>query len=157
MKRKLILIVCMLALLAGFLVPALHNRMTWEHENQVYVTALDVTRVAKYFSEEEMPAILESYRDSGVTTAIVCEIRGSYDERMIRMAQEAGMNICLAPDISFAGDAGLEYMVQNYDVQYIKLQNSVTKSRIEAVSKAAPVCRVLEEYGLTLVLCETNQ
>ena len=155
MKRRLILILAALALILGILVPGLVNRMAWEEQSQVYAVGVDVTRLAKYFSEEEMPAILESYRDSGVNSAVIAEIRGVYDERLIQMSQAAGLNITLAPDISHSGDAGLEDLVRKYDVAYIKLQNSVTKSRIESSSKSRLVCRVLDAYDLTLVLSET--
>lgn len=155
MKRRLILILVSLALIAGFLVPGVLNRVAWEEQSQVYVVAVDVTRLAKYFTQEELPGILSSYRASGVNTAVVSEIRGVYDERLIRMSEAAGMNITLAPDISFSGDAGLKELVEQYDVRYIKLQSSVTKSRIEAVSKSRYVCDVLDEKDLTLVISET--
>jgi len=155
MKRRLILILVVLALIAGFILPGVANRMAWEQQSQVYVVAVDVNRLAKYFTQEELPEILASYKDSGVTTAVVCESRGVYDERLIQMSQDAGMNLTLSPDISFSGDAGLRELVEKYDVHYIKLQSAITKSRIEAVSKSRYVCDVLEDYGLTLVLTET--
>lgn len=155
MKRRLILVLAALVLIAGFILPGVANRMAWEEESQVYVVAVDVTRLAKYFSEEELPEILAGYRESGVTTAVVAESRGVYDERLIQMSQEAGLSLTLAPDISFSGDAGLGELVEAYDVRYIKLQSAITKSRIESVSKSRYVCQVLEEKDLTLVLSET--
>ena len=155
MKRRIVLILVSLVLILGVIFPAVANRMAWEKTSQVYVVAVDVTRLAKYFSEEELPGILASYRDSGVTTAVVAENRGVYEERLIRMSQEAGMSITLAPDISFSGDAGLAELTERYDVRYIKLQSSINKSRIESPTKSRSVCEVLENSDITLVLSET--
>lgn len=155
MKRRIILILVSLVLILGVIFPAVANRMAWEETSQVYVVAVDVTRLAKYFSEEELPEILASYVDSGVNTAVVAENRGSYDERLLQMSQEAGLSLTLAPDISFSGDAGLKNLVEQYDVRYIKLQSSINKSRIESPTKSRAVCEVLENSDITLVLSET--
>lgn len=155
MKKRMILILVSLVLIVGILLPAVAERVAWEQQSQVYVVAVDVTRLTKYFTEEQLPGVLKSYADSGVDTAVVVENRGVYNEALIQMSQDAGMSVTLSPDISFSGDGGLEELVERYDVRYIKLQSSINKARIESPSKSRIVCRVLENSDLTLVLSET--
>lgn len=154
-KKRFLIAAVALVLIVTCIVPGLAYRIDWEQNSKVYVAALDITRLAKFFEYDEIPRVLEDYKACGVTTAVINEFWGDYDEELIRMSHEAGLNICLAPSVSHADDCGLERLVQQYDVKYIKLQLSITKHKSQSAIKIQPVCDVVDKYDLTLVLTET--
>lgn len=156
MKLKRILFGALaLLLVLVVIVPAVVNRVSWEQTSKVYVAGVDVSRLIKYFDDDELPQVLADYKAAGVTTAVFNETRGVYQEAQIKMADDAGMYIALAPDVTIADDADLERLVQEYNVKYIKLQKSITKVKTEDPAKSAPVCDVIDHYDLTLVVTET--
>lgn len=162
-KKRIILCALALLLILSCILPGLVERVQWEQTSKVYVAAIDVSRLKKFFDDDEMRQILADYQAAGATTALFNEMEteyGSgvldYDEDLIRMAYDMGYNIALAPSVNKAGIYDLERLVQEYDVKYIKLQTSITRYKSECPKKAEAVCRILEEYDLTLVLTETN-
>ena len=154
-KRRMILSLTALLLVAVFILPGLVYRIRWEQTSKVYVAAVDLNRVSDFFDEDQMPRVIADYALAGVTTAVINESRGQYPEELIRMAQEAGLNIALTPDVTVADDADLQRLAEQYNVKYIRLQKSKTKIKTEIPDKSEPVCRVIDEHDLTLVLTET--
>lgn len=161
-KKRIVLSVAALLLIAACILPGLVQRIQWEQTSKVYVAALDVSRLTKFFEKEEIPQVLEDYKAAGVTTALFDEMEtehGSnvmeYGEDLIQMAYDAGLNIALAPSVNKAGIYDLERLVQEYDVKYIKLQASITRFKTESPAKTEPLCRIIDQYDLTLVLTET--
>ena len=141
-------------ILFSMIVPALFHRIGFEQKSKVYVVAVDATRLEKFFAGEKLASALSDYKNAGTTTALIHEKNGKYNENTIESAKKAGLNIALAPDMTFAGDANLESMVQKYSVRYIKLQKGIWGKQYESYDKSTPVCDIIERYNLALVLTE---
>ncbi len=154
-KRRLILGIIAIVLILAFIVPALVYRINFEQTTKVYVAAIDVTRLAKFFNIDQLPSVLEDYKESGATTAVILEHKGGYREDHIKAAYDAGFNIALIPDFTVESDAKLSYLCEKYDVKYIKLQNSIWKEKEEAPGKNIHIINAIKDYKLTLVLTET--
>lgn len=154
-KRRIILGAVAIILILAFIVPALAYRINFEQTTKVYVAAVDVTRLAKFFNIDQIPAVLDDYRAAGATTAVILEHKGEYREDHIKAAYDAGFNIALIPDFTVERDANLSYLCEKYDVKYIKLQNSIWKEKEEAPGKNIHIINAIKDYKLTLVLTET--
>ncbi len=154
-KRRLILGAVAIVLILAFILPALVYRINFEQTTKVYTAAIDVTRLAKFFNIDQLPNVLDDYKQSGATTAVILEHKGAYREDHIKAAYDAGFNIALIPDFTVESDANLSYLCEKYDVKYIKLQNSIWKEKEEAPGKNIHIINAIKDYKLTLVLTET--
>ena len=153
-KRQLFTTVILSILILVFILPAVVQRISFEQQTKVYVAAIDATRLEKYFFDEDLDQAIRDYKAAGVTTALIHEKNGSYNEDTIRAAANAGLNIALSPDVTRATDADLERLVQQYDVKYIKLQKGIWGRHYDSYDKTAPICEIIDKYDLTLVLTE---
>lgn len=154
-KRRLILGAAAIVLILAFIVPALVYRISFEQTTKVYTAAIDVTRLAKFFNIDQLPDVLDDYKESGATTAVILEHKGGYREDHIKAAHDAGFNIALIPDFTVESDAKLSYLCEKYNVKYLKLQNSIWKEKEEALGKNVHIINAIKDYKLTLVLTET--
>ncbi len=154
-KRRLFLGTIAIVLILTFIVPALAYRIKFEQSTKVYTAAIDVTRLAKFFNIDQLPAVLEDYKQAGATTAVILEHKGGYREDHIRAANDAGFNIALIPDFTASSSADLSRLCKQYNVKYIKLQNSIWKEKEEAPGKNIHIINAIKDYKLTLVLTET--
>ncbi len=153
-KRQKITIAIIAVLILSLILPTVVQRIAFEQQTKVFVAAIDATRLEKYFFGDALDQALLDYKSAGVTTAIIHEKNGSYNEPTIRAAAKAGLNIALSPDVTRATDADLERLVQDYDVKYIKLQKGLWGRSYDSYDKSAPVCEIIDKYDLTLVLTE---
>jgi hypothetical protein len=153
-KRRIILLIVILALILSFILPAVINRVGFEQKSKVYVAAIDATRLETFFEEDELYDVLLKYKNAGATTALIHEKQGKYNEATIIAAKSAGLNLALAPDVTFPEDANLEYFVRTYGVKYIKLEKGIWGKLYESYGKSDPVCKVIDQYDLTLVISE---
>lgn len=153
-NRKILLGALALILFLTMILPAIIHRISFEQESKVYVASIDATRLEKFFKKDQMVDAMLQYKESGITTALIHEKQGKYNEDTIRSAKEAGLNIALAPDVTFASDAELERLVREYGVKYIKLEKGIWGRSYDSYDKSAPVCRILDRYDLTLVISE---
>ncbi len=154
-KRRLVLGAIAIVLILAFIVPALAYRINFEQSTKVYTAAIDVTRLAKFFNIDQLPSALDDYKKAGATTAVILEHKGAYREDHIKAAKDAGFNIALIPDFTVESDAELPRLCEQYDVKYIKLQNSIWKEKEEAPGKNVHIINAIKNYNLTLVLTET--
>lgn len=153
-KRQIIITAIISVLILTFILPTVLHRISFEQQTKVYVAAIDVTRLEKYFFNNDLYKVIKDYKDAGATTAIIHEKNGSYNETTIQSATAAGLNIALSPDVTRATDADLERLVQEYDVKYIKLQKGIWGRHYDSYDKSAPICKIIDKYDLTLVLTE---
>ncbi len=153
-KRQIFTTAIISILILAFILPAVIQRISFEQQTKVYVAAVDATRLEKYFLGDKLDQAIRDYKDAGVTTAIIHEKNGAYNERTIRAAADAGLNIALSPDVTRATDADLERLVQEYDVKYIKLQKGIWGRHYDSYDKSAPIRQIIDKYDLTLVLTE---
>lgn len=153
-RRQIVFSAIAFLLLVAFIVPALFHRIGFEQTSKVYVVAVDATRLEKFFTGEELEKALADYKKAGATTAIFHEKRGQYNESTIEYAKNAGLNIALSPDMTFAEEGDLDNLVQKYSVKYIKLQKGIWGKQYESYDKSAPICDIIDRHNLTLVLTE---
>lgn len=154
MKRRIILAVLSLLLIAVFIVPGVVDRVQFEQSSKTYTAAVDLTRVAKFFERDELDDILGEYIDAGVTTAIIHEHRGTYPRYLLDIAKNAGVNIAIIPDLTTWLTADMDNIVKEYGVKYVKLQKSTLTSAHQADGKIEYVSEIVAKHGLTLVLTE---
>lgn len=153
--KRIILPLLIVVTLLGVFVPAVAYRHNFEQSSKVYIACVDATRLQWFFETDEIKEILTQYKDAGCTTAVFTERKGEYNQKHIKIANDLGYNIALAPDVSVKTPAGISEICEKYNVKYIKLQKSVWKSKYEAPTKSEPVCEVIKKHNLTLVLTET--
>ncbi len=154
-KRRLFFAALALVLILAFITPALIYRIQFEQSTKVYTAAIDVTRLAKFFNIDQLPAVLEDYKKAGATTAVILEHKGQYREDHIKAADDAGYNIALIPDFTVKSEADLSRLCEQYNVKYLKLQNSIWKEKKEVPGKNTHIINAIKKYNLTLVLTET--
>ncbi len=154
-KRRIILGAVAVLLIVAFIIPALVYRISFEQSTKVYTAAIDVTRLAKFFNIDQLPPVLEDYKEAGATTAVIMEHKGAYREDHIKAAHDAGFNIALVPDFTVERDADLMRICEQYNVKYIKLQNSIWKEKDEVPGKNTHIINAIEKFNLTVVVTET--
>ena len=153
-RRQIAISAIAVLLLIAFIVPALFHRINFEQKSKVYVVAVDATRLEKFFIGDELENALADYKKAGATTAVIHEKRGKYNESTIEFAQKVGLNIALSPDMTFAEEGNLEELIQKFSVKYIKLQKGIWGKQYESYDKSNPICEIIDQYDLTLVLTE---
>lgn len=154
MKRKIILSALILVLTVVFILPGVAERVKFEENSKVYIAAVDLTRIAKFFEDEDIPEILDKYIDAGVTTAIIHENRGHYPRALLDIAKASGVNIAITPDATTWLDADIENIIRDYEVKYINLQTSTMVSKPQAKGKSDIVCPLIKKYDLPLIINE---
>ena len=154
MRRRIVLAVLALLLIAVFIIPGVADRVSFEQTSKTYTAAVDMTRVAKFFERDELAGVLADYMEAGVTTAIIHEHRGTYPRYLLDIAKDAGVNIALIPDLTTWLTADMDNIVKEYGVKYVKLQKSTLTSAVQADGKIEYVSKVVDKYDLTLVLTE---
>ena len=153
-KRRIILALISILLIAVFIIPGTLERIRFEQSSKVYTAAVDLTRISKFFTLEELPEILNGYIEAGATTAIIHEAHGSYPRVLLEIAQESGINIAITPDATIVNDADIEKIVERYNVKYIILQTSTLVPKGNVNGKSYPILRVIDKYNLTVVINE---
>lgn len=154
LKKRIILACIAFLLIAIFVIPGTVTRIQFENSSKVYVTAIDLTRVSKFFKIEELPEILNKYIEAGATTAIIHEAHGSYPRVLLEIAKNSGIDIAITPDATVTTDADIEKVIERYKVKYIVLQTSTLVPKANVAHKYGPVTDVIEKYGLTVVINE---
>lgn len=155
-KKRIILCAVIAVLFISLIVPGLIYRTSFEQTTKVYTAAVDLTRLAKFFNSFDLPRVLEDYRQSGATTAVITETRGLYSEEHLQLAKNAGLNIALVPDVTVGRDADIDRICREYKVKYIKLQRGLWRDVIESNNKTKPICDAIKNHGLTVVISETG-
>ncbi|MBO4897417.1 MAG: hypothetical protein J5590_03875 [Clostridia bacterium] len=151
MKKGLILTVLYILLLLGiFIVPPLCERIRFEESNNAFVPAVNLCQVRKEVGEAELPGVLKSYKESGVTTAVIDD--GKHEcsaEELVGVSEGAGFDICLAvyPD-SRVGEDETAALLKSGRIKYALLKESKNPQRSDALLEA------FKESKAILVLSE---
>ncbi len=153
-KRRIILAVISLLLIAVFIIPGTVERIRFEESSKVYTAAIDLTRISKFFTMDELPEILQGYIDAGATTAVIHESHGSYPRMLLEIAKDSGINIAITPDATIMDDADAQKVIERYNVKYIVLQTSTLVPKGNVNHKSYPILRLIEKYNLTVVINE---
>lgn len=160
-KRHILFILVTVIITAMCIAPCFFQRVFYENNHRGYVTAIEVNNTYKEFVANsnlrkfaEFTKVLSSYKDSGVTTAVIREEKNAFNINKIKMAKDADLDIALAV---YGGRKKsekylrkLENIVKEYDVKYILLKKYYYDKY------PLDIADIVDKYKLTVVACETS-
>ena len=152
MKKHIIALSALLALLILFTAPRFAKRTKYEKDHRIYSVAFDIADV---FESEDALALLKSYKESGATVAVIKERGDIFLKAELDMATKAGLTpaLLLCPDGEKKGRyiETLRKNVEDYGVKYFIIKNSPNENSSELTEK---ICEIIDKYNITVVLSE---
>ncbi len=160
-KRHILFILVSIIITSMCIAPCFFQRVFYESNHRGYVTAIEINNTYKEFVTNsdlrkfsEFTKVLSSYKESGVTTAVIREEKNAFNINKIKMAKDADLDIALAV---YGGRKksekylkNLENIVKDYDVKYILLkQYYYDKYPLD-------IADIVDKYKLIVVACETS-
>ena len=78
--------------------PALAARLSAENRNTAFSVGLNLNSLQKQFGDEDCLAVLEQYKASGVTAAVICEEALVFDGDLIALGKKSNLPLALIVD-----------------------------------------------------------
>ncbi len=152
-KRQIVLILLTAVVFLTCIVPYLAERLYAESQNTAFCVALRGDKALAHFEEAEHPVVLKGYRESGVSALAVYEKDLAFDEKMITLAEEAGLSVALFLDGTYektpAFYEGLYAIAEAHKIDFISVYNP-KKELVVPVN----LTEFFNRYDATLVLKE---
>lgn len=151
-KRHILLTILTFMVFLTCIVPGLWERLSEESRNTAFCVSLRGDKALAHFEEDEYPAVLRAYKESGVSVLTVYEKDLTFDERMISLAEEAGLSVALFLD--GAQEKNPEFydklysIAESHPISFIGVRNP------EKYTVSVELADFLEKYGSILVLKE---
>ena len=102
-KRHILFILVSIIITATCIAPCFFDRVFYEHNHRGYVAAIEVNNTYKEFVTKsdlrkftEFTKVLLSYKESGITAAVVREEKNTFDIKKIKMVKKADLDLALA-------------------------------------------------------------
>ncbi len=153
--RHLVWSLLALLLIFTMILPSIFYRQDQEFTHRYYVAAVNVSQFAEKLSAPELAQFLKDYKAAGATVAVIEERNGAYDPAHLQMTLEAGLQLAPEPDVYNDSTAGLDALISQYGVQFIKLNKDPQNPAEGSLAKAEAVSGLIRQNKLTLVLTET--
>jgi len=155
-KRHILFLITAILVTAAIIIPSFVTRVVSEQNHRGYVTALEINNTRKlYKSDRDFAKILLSYKESGVTAAVVRESRHKTDTKLLDIVREAELDICLAVYGGAKKPYGyydnLESIIDKYNVKYImpKMAKGTSEYPLN-------LDKLIEKYNLIFVFSENS-
>lgn len=133
--------------------PALVARLSAENRNTAFSVGLNLNSLQKQFGDEDCLAVLEQYKASGVTAAVICEEALVFDGDLIALGKKSNLPLALIVDGTTEKNPAfyemLEKTLKEQDVRFVGVKNRDKEKQIPV-----SLANVLKEKDVTFIVME---